>query len=175
MLALALWAVCLRPADAHGDGTPRRAGSPRFAKEEVVTEALVRRRVEDLAGAVRAKDIERDMSFYAPTIVSFDIVPPLRYGGADNKRRAWQEVFAAYVEPFDYEIRDPSVTTDGALAFVHSVNHVKGTLPSGRVTDMWVRWTACFRRIDGVWLIAHDHVSVPADLEHGRALVNLIP
>ena len=34
-------------------------------------------------------------------------------------------------------------------------------------TDLWLRWTACFRRIDGVWLIVHDHVSVPADLEHG--------
>jgi hypothetical protein len=26
-----------------------------------------------------------------------------------------------------------------------------------------VRWTACFRRIDGTWLVVHDHVSVPID------------
>ena len=39
--------------------------------------------------------------------------------------------------------------------------------------DLWVRWTACFRRIDGVWLVVHDHVSVPADLEHGQAVLNL--
>src|SRR5437870_11213472 len=32
------------------------------------------------------------------------------------------------------------------LAFVHSLNHVKGTLGSGHITDLWVRWTACFRR-----------------------------
>ena len=38
------------------------------------------------------------------------------------------------------------------------------------MTDLWLRWTACFRRIHGVWLIVHDHVSVPADLEHGAAL-----
>jgi ketosteroid isomerase-like protein len=68
-----------------------------------------------------------------------------------------------------------NVTTDGELAFVHSVNHVKTTLTSGHITDVWLRWTACFRRIDGVWLVVHDHVSVPADLEHGRAVLNLTP
>ena len=68
-----------------------------------------------------------------------------------------------------------NVTTHGELAFVHAVNHVNGTLASGHGTDMWMRWTACFQRIDGLWLVVHDHVSVPADLEHGQALLNLTP
>lgn len=72
-------------------------------------------------------------------------------------------------------MREVSVTTDGELAFVHSLNHVMGRLASGRISDLWVRWTACFRRIDGIWLIVHDHVSVPADLKHGRAALNLRP
>jgi ketosteroid isomerase-like protein len=80
-----------------------------------------------------------------------------------------------YAGPIAYEIRDLDVTTDGDLAFVHSVNHVKGTLASGHTTDLWLRWTACLRRIDGEWRIVHDHVSVPADLEHGQALLNLTP
>ena len=52
---------------------------------------------------------------------------------------------------------------------------MSGTLASGHATDLWVRWTACLRRIDGVWLVVHDHVSVPADLAHGRAAVDLRP
>jgi ketosteroid isomerase-like protein len=36
---------------------------------------------------------------YAHDIVSFDVDPPLRYAGADNKRRAWQEFFARYTGP----------------------------------------------------------------------------
>ncbi len=46
-----------------------------------MAEALIRQRVEDCAKALRAKDIDRVMSLYAPNIVSFDIVPPLRYVG----------------------------------------------------------------------------------------------
>jgi ketosteroid isomerase-like protein len=145
------------------------------AKEEAVAEALIRERIEDLVKALNAKDIDGIMAVYAPSIVSFDIVPPLRYVGADGKRRAWQEAFAAFTGPFGYEVRELDVATHGELAVVHSLNHVKGTLASGHITDLWLRWTACFRRIDGVWVIVHDHASVPADLEHGKAIVNLKP
>jgi len=144
-------------------------------KKEAVTEALVRQRVEDWAKAVRAKDIDGVMSLYATNNVSFDLDPPLRYAGADNKRRAWQEFFAARTGPIAYEVREFNVTAHGELAFAHSLNHVSGTLAGGRTSDLWVRWTACFRRIDGVWLVVHDHVSVPADLEHGQAVLNLTP
>ena len=140
-----------------------------------MAEPPIRQRIEDWTKAVRAKDIDGAMSLYAPNIVSFDLDPPLRYRGTDNKRRAWQKLFAAYPGPIAYEVREVNVTTHGELAFVHSLNHVHGTLASGHVTDMWVRWTACFRRIDGVWLIVHDHVSVPADLEHDQAVLNLTP
>lgn len=140
-----------------------------------MAEALIRQRVEELARAVRARDIDAVMSLYSPDIVSFDLTPPLRYGGAEPKRRAWQDVFAAYAGPISYDVRDLKVTTDGDLAFVYSLNHVSGTLASGHKSDLWVRWTACFRRVAGAWLVMHDHVSVPADLEHGQAVLNLTP
>jgi ketosteroid isomerase-like protein len=143
-----------------------------------MAEALIRQRVEDAVKALRAKDIDGVMSLYAPNTVSFDIAPhfgALRYVGAENKRRAWQEAFATFTGPIAYELHDLNVTTNGELAFVHSLNHVSATLASGQITEMWLRWTACLRRIDGDWLVVHDHVSVPADLEHGRAVLDLRP
>ncbi|MFI5227425.1 MAG: YybH family protein [Gemmatimonadales bacterium] len=140
-----------------------------------MADADVRQRVEHWARACREKDIDGVMSFYASTIVSFDLGPPLRYAGGENKRRAWEAVFDAYSGPIVYDVRDLKIMSDGELAFVHSLNDVSGTLASGHVTSLWVRWTACFHRIDGVWLIEHDHVSVPADVEHGQAVLNLTP
>jgi ketosteroid isomerase-like protein len=108
----------------------------RDEKEKAVAEALIRRRVEDLAEAIRAKNIDGVMFLYAPNIVSFDIDPPLRYAGADRKRRAWQEFFAAYSDgPIAYEVRDLEVTTQGELAFVHSLNRVNGTVDDGHLSD----------------------------------------
>ncbi len=170
-----------KPASAEGNKDDSRninRGTPRTTsgkKEGAVAESLIRKRVEDLAKAVTAKDLDGAMSFYAPDIVSFDLNPPLGYAGADAKRRAWREAFAGFSGPMTYEVSDLNVMAQGDLAFVHSFNHVSSTLAGGQASDMWVRWTACFRRIDGVWLIVHDHVSVPADLEHGRAVLNLKP
>jgi ketosteroid isomerase-like protein len=75
----------------------------------------------------------------------------------------------------DYGVRDLNVMTEADVAIVHALNQLKGTLANGVVNDLWVHWTACFRQIDGVWLIVHDHVSVPADLEHGQAHLDLTP
>ena len=133
-----------------------------------MSEALVRQRVENYAEAIRARNIEHVMSLYAPGIVSFDVNPPLRYAGTDNKRRAWQDFFNAHAGLVGYEVLDLEVVTDGAVAFVHSLNHVETTLTNGQPADLWVRWTACFTRMDGVWLVVHDHVSVPTDPARSR-------
>jgi hypothetical protein len=66
-------------------------------KEQTMAEALIRGRIEDLVKALNAKDIDGVISLFAPILVSFDIAPlfgALRYFGAENKRRAWQEAFA---------------------------------------------------------------------------------
>src|SRR5262245_30320152 len=112
----------------------------------VVTETLIRERVEDLAKAIGAKDVDHVMALYARDLVSFDLTPPLRLR-ADEKRRAWQAVFATSSGPITYEVRDLTVTTNGEVAFVHSLNHINSTLPNGPV-DMWLRWTACFLYVD---------------------------
>jgi ketosteroid isomerase-like protein len=143
--------------------------------QRAVNEAEIRRRMDRLVDAIRAMDIEGAMSTYSADIVSFDIVPPLRHVGAQAKRRQWDDVFAIYEPPLGYETRDVTVTMGDDLAFAHSLVRVSGTLKDGHWSDFWVRWTACFRKIDGNWLIVHDHVSVPVDVESKRALLELEP
>ena len=140
-----------------------------------MNEALIRQRVADLVKAIQAKDIDAVASHYAADLVSFDFTPPLRSFGADEKRRNWHQAFAALNGAIAYEVRDLKVTTNGELGFAHSVNHITASPAGGRSTDIWLRWTACFRRIDGVWLIVHDHVSVPSDPANGRAVLDLKP
>lgn len=172
-------------SDACGDGEPgeealgfRRSEVIRAAREKwsrQMAETEIHQRVADWAQAVRAKSIDAVMAFYAPEIVSFDLDPPLRYAGTANKRRAWQAFFAAHPGPVGYEVCELQTATEGALAFAHSLNHASGQLANGRKTDLWVRWTAAMRRVGGLWLITHDHVSVPAVLDQGKAALDLIP
>ncbi len=125
--------------------------------------------------AVRARDIDGVMSIYAPELVAFDIVPPLRYVGVDAYRKPWEEVFSSFQGPIGYEIHDLSITVGDEVAFTHSLNRISGTMNTGHKTDLWVRCTACLRKINGKWLIVHTQVSVPVDLETGRAVLSLKP
>jgi ketosteroid isomerase-like protein len=147
----------------------------KMQKQHATDEADIQRQIDKWAKAIRAMDIDGVMSIYAPNIVSFDVGPPLRHMGAEAKRKDWVAVLAMYQRLLGYEVRDPSIGLGDAVAFAHSLNRISGTLKNGTTNAAWVRWTACFRKIDGKWLIVHDHVSVPLDAASGKALLNLEP
>ena len=145
------------------------------ATQRANDEADIRQRIDKLAEAIRAMNLEGVMSIYAPDVVSFDIVPPLQHVGVEAKRKNWVDAFAMYQHPLGYEIHALTITVGDNVAFGHSLNRISGTLKNGNRTDFWLRSTTCFRKIDGKWLITHDQVSVPLDLEGSRALLNLKP
>jgi ketosteroid isomerase-like protein len=143
---------------------------------EPTDEADLRQRIDKLACAIRALDLEAVMSIYTPDVVSFDIEPPLQHVGVAAKRKNWERVFALYEHPLGYEIRGLTITVGEDVAFAHSINRLSGTLTRGTATTgFWVRATTCFRKVNGDWFIAHDHVSVPLDLTTGAPLLNLEP
>jgi uncharacterized protein (TIGR02246 family) len=135
-------------------------------------EAEIKRVLEGGVEAIRDKNIEGVMSLYAQDVVSFDIVPPLRYVGADAFRKAWEAVFSSFQGPIGYEMHDPTITVGDDVAFSYSLNRISGTMNNGLKTDLWLRWTACWRSINGKWLIVHHQNSVPVDLQTGRAVLD---
>lgn len=78
-----------------------------------------------------------------------------------------------YQPPLSYGVCDCGIAIGDAVAFAHSLNRISGTLKTGEGRSFWLRWTACFQKIDGAWLIVHDHVSVPVDAGAGKTLMNL--
>lgn len=143
----------------------------RYAAEE----ADIRQRLDKFLDAVRAMDIEGVKPIYAPDLVSFDIVPPLRHLGAEAKLKNWRDVFDAYRAPLGYEIEELVLAVADDVAFGRSLNRISGKLRNGEPSDYWVRWTTGFRKIGGDWVIVHDQVSVPMDVRTGEALRNLEP
>ncbi|MBO0779443.1 MAG: nuclear transport factor 2 family protein [Ktedonobacteraceae bacterium] len=138
-------------------------------------EAAIKRVIMSFVEALQAKDLDGVMSIYAPELVSFDIVPPLQYVGADAYRKHWGEALSSIPGPINYEIVDLSITVGDDVAFAHSFNRLSGTMSNGQQIGNWLRWTACFQKINGTWLIVHMQASVPVDMETGRAVLSLKP
>jgi uncharacterized protein (TIGR02246 family) len=138
-------------------------------------EAEIRALIEDQARAVRAKDVDGSVSGYAPDVLLFDVVNPLRSVGSDAARKRLAAWFASFQGPIGYELRDLSITAGDDVAFGHSLNRVSATTTDGRKLDMWWRATICYHRIDGAWMVTHEHASVPFDIASGRASLDVEP
>jgi ketosteroid isomerase-like protein len=135
----------------------------------------IRRKVDRIAEALHAKDLDGLRQIYAADVVSFDVEPPLQHVGLEAKLKNWANVFA-FFRDVHYEVRDLTLTVDETVAFGYGFGRLSGTLESGAETSgMWVRVTLCFRKVDGDWLITHDQVSVPFDMRSGRGVVDLEP
>lgn len=135
----------------------------------------IRRIIEAQARAIGEGDADAVMADYASDLVSFDVMPPLRNRGADAVRKRLEDWLASYKGPVGCEIRELEVDAADGIGFCYGLQRFTGTLTDETEVDMWVRRTLCLRKMDGRWLILHEHMSDPFDPETGLTLIDLEP
>jgi ketosteroid isomerase-like protein len=144
-------------------------------KNKAGDEGRILQQIGNFVKAFRTKDVNLMMSLFSREMVSFDIIPPLQYVGSDAYRKVWQETFALFQDPISIEIRDLHLTSGEDVAFSYCFLRLNATMVSGQKIDYWERLTCCFQKIEDKWLIMHEHVSLPANLKSGKAVMNLEP
>jgi ketosteroid isomerase-like protein len=110
------------------------------------------------------------MKVYVPdqTLFVYDVIPPRQYVGAAAYRKDWQGFLNDFDGPITIEMTDLDVAADHNLGYGHSIQRVAGTDKKGKKIDLTVRVTDVYKKIRGQWLIVHEHVSVPVDLDTGK-------
>jgi hypothetical protein len=94
---------------------------------------------------------------------------------AMSHKKDYQEFLDQFQGALDVEYRDLGITAGDTVAFSRGLERMSGTLKNGQKFDTWVRFTECYRKTNGHWLAIHDHISVPVDLESGKAMLSLKP
>jgi uncharacterized protein (TIGR02246 family) len=125
--------------------------------------------------AFTKQDVDSIMALYADDIIAYDVVPPLQYVGKDAYRGDYQQFLSQYEGNLRVEVRDLHVGATGDLGYAAGLELISGTLKNGQKSDVWLRFTSLFRKSDGRWLDFQDHVSVPVDIESGKAMLDLKP
>jgi len=143
---------------------------PGNGESMVEDEAKIRALEDRFAAAFSAKDVDAVMRVYVPdeTLVVFDAASPREYVGAKAYRKDRKKFFAIFNGPVEFEISALNIATHGGLGFGHSIQHFGGTSFKGRPIDLTVRVTDVYRKIEGDWLVVHEHVSVPVDFDTGE-------
>jgi uncharacterized protein (TIGR02246 family) len=165
---LSLAAVASVATNAQTESSSSTAGDLAAAQE-------IRGWLDHWRKAVGAKDVDRVMELYTDDVVAYDVVPPLQYIGKAAYRADYQQFFSQYDSDLHVETRDLHVGASGEFGYATGLQMISGTLKHGQKSGMWVRFTSLYRKVNSKWLDFHDHVSVPADIETGKAMLELQP
>ena len=118
--------------------------------------------IEAWTAAVRRKDYDAILRNHTPDFVMFDVPPPFESKGLDAYRKTWDMFFSCNSGPVKFDIHEMTVTAGEDVAF--AVAKMGCTTPGvdGKPVDLDFRLTVGLRKIDGQWMIVHEHHSVPA-------------
>jgi ketosteroid isomerase-like protein len=137
----------------------------------------IREVIENRYDRLAAGDVKGMLESYAPDVIQYNLAPPLG-GVVDGHDVAPTEQWmAGFAAPPRRAVTQLEIVADGDVAFATSIDSMTAT-PKGASSSftMWYRVTLGLRRIDGQWLIVHEHESVPFYMDGSfRAAVDLKP
>jgi ketosteroid isomerase-like protein len=143
-------------------GCNSTTGADTKAKDEADIRALEGRFV----AGFKAKDVNAIMACYVPdeSLIVFDVAPPRQYTGAPAYKKDWEGYLAAFPGPWDVTVTDLDVAVGGDVGYGRSIQRASFVDKDGKKSEMTVRVTDGYKKVNGQWLISHEHVSVPVDL-----------
>jgi uncharacterized protein (TIGR02246 family) len=125
-------------------------------------EGAIRKVVENWARAVRAQDLKGILANHSADMLMFDVPPPLESRGIEAYRKTWDTFFAWSQDSGVFDITEMNITASDEVAFVTALMRCAGTEANGGKTELEFRLTIGLRKIDGQWLVLHEHHSIPA-------------
>jgi ketosteroid isomerase-like protein len=146
------------------DPCPRDTEKPMsaFARESSRTpQDEIREILEEWARATREGAQEEVLRNHEPEVVIYDVLPPLKYDGAEAYRKSWDEWQPDTEGEFHFDLHELEVSAGRDVGFAHGLIRCAGRTVEGREFEDWVRATFCLRRHDAGWRVAHQHISMP--------------
>jgi uncharacterized protein (TIGR02246 family) len=120
----------------------------------------------DLAAAMACFVNDERAVFFGDTI-------PLQTVGTSAFRKGIQE-FITSSSQIHAEMKDVAILVGGDLAAAHYILPITWTDKNGIHTENG-RYTQVLRKVDGKWLIWHEHLSVPYNPATGKAVLDAQP
>jgi ketosteroid isomerase-like protein len=158
---ICILAIALPLAAQSAAAPAAKAGAPKSAAAAPVDKAYL----QSIWDGWSSADIEKQGQFYVqgPDHLFFDVAP-LKYN-------SWEEYKAAVAPSLKdspkvtYTLNpDIQIHPAGNVTWVDGTLEMGGTTAQGEKQSISLRWTAVLeQQADGRWLIAHEHVSAPAE------------
>jgi uncharacterized protein (TIGR02246 family) len=135
-----------------------------MAQRHAKAESQIKAIIETWADAVRRHDYSGILAHHEQDIVMFDVPPPLQSRGMDEYRKTWDLFFRHHKPSQAFDIEELAITAGEEVAFAVAIMRCGAGASSGAPEEggFLFRLTIGLRKVDGDWLIAHEHHSLPA-------------
>lgn len=130
-------------------------GTDRLASDE----ELIRAQVEAWAHAVHNRSLDEVVAHHSPEILMFDVPEPPQLRGLEAYRESWRSFFLWLGETGRFGVRELNVTAGPDVAFCRGIVECVG---ASSTNELIVRLSIGLQKIDGEWLVLHEHHSVAA-------------
>jgi ketosteroid isomerase-like protein len=122
--------------------------------------ADIRKLIDDWARAISAGDRRAILAHHSPSVLMFDF-PPHIVRSLDEYNKTWDFFYDSPKGPISFVPTELEVTAGSDVAFASCLIHCDGT--SAGPLDL--RLTVGLRKLDGDWVVTHEHHSVPTTEE----------
>jgi ketosteroid isomerase-like protein len=128
---------------------------------------------ERICAGIKSMDTEAIVANYVQDdkLYIYDMQIPRAYIGIDTYRKDWNDFWRENSKSIgnctaeDFSVVD----ADKNLAISHFVQHVELMMKTGQSVVANTRITHSYRRVNGHWLVSHEHGSFPIDFKTGKA------
>ncbi|MFC5605055.1 YybH family protein [Sporosarcina koreensis] len=134
--------------------------------------------LENYKTAVYEKNVEKFLSMYASEIHIYDCWGNWESKGISSWKESVLEWFNGLSEDgvlLEVAFNNLVVEENSHLAFVHcAVIYTAYQEESGeKLRQLTNRFTYGLKKVNGSWIIAHEHSSLPINIETGKGIFNL--
>lgn len=95
-------------------------------------------------------------------VLMFDVPLPFESKGIDAYRETWGLFYSARAEPIAFDIQRKDVVAGADVAFATALMQCAQNGADGSRVPLDLRLTVGLRKVNGQWIVRHEHHSVPA-------------
>lgn len=123
------------------------------------THEQIRAVIDNWAKAIRDANLQEILKNHTENILMFDVPVPMQSRGLEEYKKTW-ELFFQYSSGGEgsFELEELEITASERVAFCSAlIRLAKGRSPECRLT-------IGLKKIDGQWMISHEHHSAPHEI-----------
>jgi uncharacterized protein (TIGR02246 family) len=129
-------------------------------------EQKIKALIERWVSAAQAYDLDGVLVDHADDIVMFDVPPPHQGArGIEEYRATWPMFFEALATDTSFDLESLDVTAGADVAYAFALLRCGTAEDFARDPDYRLRLTIGLRKLDGRWIVTHEHHSFADDSE----------